>query len=56
MAPKGSGALPSIRRRAQIRRRLAVISAIATGTVMLAFCLPLAFYVRSVAYDRCRRS
>lgn len=52
MAPKGSGALPSIRRRAQIRRRLAVISAIATGTVMLAFCLPLAFYVRSVAYDR----
>ena len=38
--------------RPRIRRRLALIAAIATGTVMLAFCLPLAFFVRSVAYDR----
>lgn len=39
-------------RRPRIRRRLALIAAIATGTVMLAFCIPLAFFVRSVAYDR----
>ena len=39
-------------RRPRIRRRLALIAAIATGTVMLAFCVPLAFFVRSVAYDR----
>ena len=40
------------RRRPRIRRRLALIAAVATGTVMLAFCIPLAFFVRSVAYDR----
>lgn len=39
-------------RRPRIRRRLALIAAVATGTVMLAFCVPLAFFVRSVAYDR----
>lgn len=39
-------------RRPRIRRRLALISAVATGTVMLAFCIPLSFAVRSVAYDR----
>jgi signal transduction histidine kinase len=39
-------------RRPRIRRRLALIAAVATGTVMLAFCIPLAFFVRSVAYDR----
>jgi hypothetical protein len=39
-------------RRPRIRRRLALIAAIATGTVMLAFCVPLALFVRSVAYDR----
>jgi signal transduction histidine kinase len=39
-------------RRPRIRRRLALIAAIATGTVMLAFCIPLALYVRTAAYDR----
>lgn len=39
-------------RRPRIRRQLALIAAIATGTVMLAFCIPLAFFVRSVTYDR----
>jgi signal transduction histidine kinase len=39
-------------RRPRIRRRLALIAAIATGTVMLAFCIPLALYVRTDAYDR----
>ncbi len=38
--------------RPRIRRRLALIAAVATGTVMLAFCVPLAFFVRTVAYDR----
>src|SRR5215469_2019155 len=38
--------------RPRIRRRLALITAVATGTVLLAFCLPLAFFVRTVAYDR----
>jgi len=38
--------------RPRIRRRLALIAAAATGTVMLAFCVPLAFFVRTVAYDR----
>jgi signal transduction histidine kinase len=41
---------PAVRPR--IRRRLALIAAAATGTVMLAFCVPLAFFVRTVAYDR----
>lgn len=41
-----------LRRPARIRRRLALIAAISTGTVMLAFCLPLAFIVRNVTYDR----
>jgi signal transduction histidine kinase len=45
-------ALPRRVRRPRIRRRLALIAAVATGTVMLAFCVPLAFFVRSVAYDR----
>jgi signal transduction histidine kinase len=40
------------RGRPRIRRRLALIAAVATGTVMLAFCVPLAFFVRTVAYDR----
>jgi len=39
-------------RRPRIRRRLALIAAVATGTVMLAFCIPLALFVRSMAYDR----
>ena len=39
-------------RRPRIRRRLALIAAVATGTVMMAFCIPLAFFVRNVAYDR----
>lgn len=39
-------------RRPRIRRRLALIAAIATGTVMLAFCVPLAWYVRTNTYDR----
>jgi signal transduction histidine kinase len=43
---------PARVRRPRIRRRLALIAAVATGTVMLAFCIPLAFFVRSVAYDR----
>jgi signal transduction histidine kinase len=43
---------PRSARRPRIRRRLALIAAVATGTVMLAFCIPLAFFVRSVAYDR----
>src|SRR5215467_15652982 len=43
---------PRARRRPRIRRRLALISAVATGTVMLAFCIPLSFVVRSLAYDR----
>jgi len=38
--------------RPRIRRRLALNATIATGTVMLAFCIPLAFFVRNVAYDR----
>lgn len=38
--------------RPRIRRRLALIATAATGTVMLAFCVPLAFFVRTVAYDR----
>jgi signal transduction histidine kinase len=38
--------------RPRIRRRLALIAAVATGAVMLAFCIPLAFFVRTVAYDR----
>lgn len=41
-----------VAQRPRIRRRLALIAAVATGTVMLAFCIPLAFFVRSVAYDR----
>src|SRR5215469_2510484 len=44
--------LPRARRRPRIRRRLALISAVATSTVMLAFCIPLSFVVRSLAYDR----
>lgn len=42
------------RRRGQprIRRRLALITATVTATVLLAFCLPLAVFVRNVAYDR----
>src|SRR5262249_61412201 len=43
---------PRTRRRPRIRRRLALISAVATSTVMLAFCIPLSFVVRSLAYDR----
>jgi two-component system, OmpR family, KDP operon response regulator KdpE len=39
-------------RRPRIRRRLAVITAVVTGTVVLAFCIPLAFFVRAIAYDR----
>ena len=31
---------------------MALIAAIATGTVILVFCVPLAFYVRTNAYDR----
>ncbi len=31
---------------------MALIAAIATGTVMLVFCVPLALYVRTNAYDR----
>ena len=52
-APARSAARrPSSRRRPRIRRRLALISAVATSTVMLAFCIPLSFVVRSLAYDR----
>ncbi|HXP21888.1 MAG TPA: HAMP domain-containing sensor histidine kinase [Streptosporangiaceae bacterium] len=43
---------PPAARRPRIRRRLALIAATATGTVLLAFCLPLAIFVRNVAYDR----
>lgn len=43
---------PRSPQRPRIRRRLALIAATATGTVMLAFCIPLAFFVRNVAYDR----
>ena len=39
-------------RRPRIRRRLAVITTVVTGTVVLAFCIPLAFFVRAIAYDR----
>jgi signal transduction histidine kinase len=38
--------------RPRIRHRMALIAAIATGTVMLVFCVPLALYVRTNAYDR----
>jgi signal transduction histidine kinase len=38
--------------RPRIRRRMALIVATATGIVILAFCLPLGFYVRANAYDR----
>jgi len=31
---------------------MAFMAAVVTGTVVLAFCIPLALYVRSVAYDR----
>jgi signal transduction histidine kinase len=40
------------RKRPRIRRRLALITATVTATVLLAFCLPLAVFVRNVAYDR----
>ena len=40
------------RSRARIRRKMAFMAAVVTGTVVLAFCIPLALYVRSVAYDR----
>lgn len=40
------------RKRARIRRRLALLAAVVTGTVVLAFCIPLSLYMRSVAYDR----
>ena len=39
-------------RRPGIRYRLALITAVAAGAVMLAFCIPLALFVRTVAYDR----
>ena len=39
-------------RRGRIRPRLAVTAAAVTTAVVLAFCIPLAFYVRNVAYDR----
>ena len=38
--------------RGRIRPRLAVTAAAVTTAVVLAFCIPLAFYVRNVAYDR----
>jgi signal transduction histidine kinase len=38
--------------RGRIRPRLAILTAAVTTTVVLAFCIPLAFYVRNVAYDR----
>jgi signal transduction histidine kinase len=38
--------------RGRIRPRLAIMTAAVTTTVVLAFCIPLAFYVRNVAYDR----
>jgi signal transduction histidine kinase len=40
------------KRRPRIRRRLGVLAAAVTTAVVLAFCIPLAVYVRSVAYDR----
>ena len=43
---------PGAGKRPRIRRRLALIATVTTSTVMLAFCVPLAFFVRSVAYDR----
>jgi signal transduction histidine kinase len=52
MRDGADGAGPSQARRPRIRQRLALIAAIATGTVMLAFCVPLAFYIRTNAYDR----
>lgn len=39
-------------KRLRIRRRLALLAAVITTAVVLAFCIPLAIYVRSVAYDR----
>ena len=35
-----------------MRRRLALLAAAVTSAVVLAFCLPLAFVVRTLAYDR----
>lgn len=43
---------PGASSRPRIRRRLALIAAVTTSAVMLAFCVPLTFFVRSVAYDR----
>src|ERR1019366_451131 len=40
------------RARARIRRTMAFMAAVVTGAVVLAFCIPLAVFVRSVAYDR----
>jgi len=39
-------------RRQGIRRRLATLVALVTIAVVLLFCIPLAFYIRSIAYDR----
>lgn len=49
-APEVGAAVRS--RRARLRRHLALISAVSTGVVMLAFCIPLAVFVRNIAYDR----
>jgi signal transduction histidine kinase len=38
--------------RGRIRPKLAVLTAAVTSAVVLAFCVPLAVYVRNVAYDR----
>jgi signal transduction histidine kinase len=40
------------RGRPRIRRRMALMAAVVTGAVVLAFCIPLSLFVRSVAYDR----
>jgi CHASE2 domain-containing sensor protein len=40
------------KRHPRIRRRLALVAAVVTAAVVLAFCVPLAIFVRSVAYDR----
>lgn len=39
-------------RPARIRRRMALIAAVSTSTVVLAFCLPLAFAIRNFTFDR----
>lgn len=40
------------RQRSGIRRKMALLAAVVTGAVVLAFCIPLSLFVRSVAYDR----